>query len=105
MEIEGPTTIADWRMALDQIQHSQPLFSACIEPNAGGRPYFRHMDAVSIPMRILDGSLVQSWESEMATEVVTPFDANRAPLLRTVLLYLPQRSIFIIAAHHPDRLN
>lgn len=100
LEIEGPTTVEAWRKALDQIQTSQPFFSVCIEPNLGGRPYFRRVEGAPIPMRVLDGTSAQSWETEMAEEVFTPFSGDHAPLLRTVLIHQPQRSIFIIAAHH-----
>jgi hypothetical protein len=98
MELEGPTTVEHWRKALDQVQKSQPFFSVCIEPNPGGRPYFRHVDCGSIPMHVL--SSTESWEAEMAREVFTPFYAEHAPLLRAVLIYQAQRSIFILAAHH-----
>jgi hypothetical protein len=99
LELEGPTTVEGWRKALDQVQASQPLFSACIEPNFGGRPYFRHVEGAPIPMRVLDGMSAQSWETEMAKEIFIPFSGDHAPLLRTVLIHQPQRSTFISAAH------
>ena len=40
MEVEGSTTAADWRPALDALQQSQPLSSVRIEPNTGGVPFF-----------------------------------------------------------------
>src|SRR5260370_33922277 len=36
----------------------------------------------------------------MAKEVLEPFSGDKAPLVRTVLIHDPDRSIFIIAAHH-----
>lgn len=46
MEVEGSTTVADWRAALDALQQSRPFFSAGIEPNppAGCRSSSRHSD-------------------------------------------------------------
>jgi hypothetical protein len=99
-EIEGPTTVEAWRKAIDQVQQSQPFFSVCIEANPGGKPYFRHVAGASIPMRDLNGTVEYRWETEMAKEVFQPFAAEDAPLVRTVLIHEPERSVFIIAAHH-----
>lgn len=99
-EIVGPTTIDAWRKAIDQIQQSQPFFSACIEPNPGGKPYFRHVEGVSIPMRVLNGISEHRWETEIAKEVFEPFSGDVAPLVRAVIIHEPARSIVIIAAHH-----
>lgn len=99
-EIEGPTTVDAWRKAIDQIQQSQPFFSVCIEPNPGSRPYFRHVEGASIPMRVLKGISEHPWEKEIAKEVFEPFSGEVAPLVRTVLIHEPARSILIIAAHH-----
>jgi Condensation domain len=99
-EIEGTTTVDDWRNAIDQVQQSQPFFSVCIESNPDGRPYFRHVAGASIPIRVLNGISEYRWETEMAKEVFGNFESDVAPLVRTVLIHEPERSIFIIAAHH-----
>lgn len=99
-EIEGPTTVDAWRKAIDQVQQSQPFFSVCIESNPGGRPYFRHVEGTPIPMRVLTGIAEHRWETEIAKEVFEPFSGDIAPLVRTVLIHEPARSIFIIAAQH-----
>lgn len=99
-EIVGPTTVDGWRNAIDQIQQSQPFFSVCIEPNPGGKPYFRDVEGAFIPMRVLNGISEHRWETEIAKEVFEPFTGDVAPLVRTVLIHEPARSIVIIAAHH-----
>jgi hypothetical protein len=99
-EIEGGTTVDAWRKALDQVQRSQPLFSVCIDPNRGGRPYFRDVAGTSIPMRVLRGISANRWETEFAKEVCEPISGDIAPLVRTVLIHEPDRCIVIIAAHH-----
>src|SRR3981081_3994304 len=62
-------------------------------------PYFRHVAGASIPMRVLNAGSEHRWETEMAKEVFEPFSGDEAPLVRTVLIHDPDRSIFIIAAH------
>jgi hypothetical protein len=99
-EIEGHTTVDAWRKAIDQVQQSQPFFTVCIEPNPGGKPYFRQVAGASIPMRVLNGLSEHRWETEVAKQVFEPFSGDEVPLVRTVLIHDPDRSILIIAAHH-----
>ena len=100
MEVTGTTTVKQWRAALDALQLSQPLFSVLIDVDDDNRPYFRRVHGSPIPMRVLDGKVAASWEDEMGKEVSTMISADHAPLLRTVLIYEAERSIFIITAHH-----
>ena len=99
MEVDGPTVVADWRSALDAIQRSHPFFSVCIEPNNGGVPFFRHVDA-PIPLRVVGGMSGPSWQEEMAREIFTAFAGDVAPLLRATLIHEAGRAVFILAAHH-----
>jgi hypothetical protein len=66
MEVDGSTTVADWRSALDAIQRSNPFFSVNIEPNNGSVPFFRYGDGAPIPLRVVDGMSGSSWQEEMA---------------------------------------
>jgi len=100
IEVMGTTTVDQWRAALNALQVSQPLFSVRIDVDDRKRPFFRHVDGSSIPMRVLDGRLTASWEAEMGKEVSTMVSADRAPLLRATLIHEAERSIFIITAHH-----
>ena len=100
MEVTGTTTVKQWRAALDALQLSQPIFSVLIDVDDDNRPYFRRVNGSPIPMRVLDGKFVASWEDEMGKEVSTMISADHAPLLRTVLIHEAERSIFIITAHH-----
>jgi len=89
-----------WRDALNALQQSQPFFSVQIDVDSNNRPYFRRVDGAPIPMRVLDGKLSTSWQAELGKEVSTMIGANRAPLLRAVLIHEAERSIFIMTAHH-----
>jgi hypothetical protein len=104
MEVDGPTIVAEWQSALDAIQRSHPFFSVCIEPNGGGVPFFRHVDGAPIPLRVVDGMSGPSWQEEMAREIFTPFAGDVAPLLRATLIHEANRAVFILAAHHGQRV-
>ena len=100
IEVTGATTVEQWRSALDALQQSQPFFSVQIDVDSNNRPYFRRVDGAPIPMRVPDAKLSTSWEAELGKEVSTMVAANRAPLLRAVLIHEAERSIFIMTAHH-----
>jgi len=52
-QIEGPTTVGDWRVALDHVQSRHPFFSVCIEKDGNANPQFRQVRNKPIPIRVL----------------------------------------------------
>jgi hypothetical protein len=100
-EIEGPTTLAAWRSALDAVQLRHPFFSVCIEEDGNANLSFRRVAGTRIPLRVVSTKNATSrWEREIERELATRFDARRAPLIRAVLLHQPDKSILIFSAHH-----
>jgi len=99
-QIAGSTTPEHWREALDRLQARHPLLSVRIEGSPGSVPCFRQVDAAPIPLRIVDGDPKTHWEREVSEEIATPFDPNRAPLIRAVLIQGSQDTAFILVAHH-----
>jgi hypothetical protein len=98
--IEGRTTLQGWRAALDAVQDRHPLFSVAIETSDSNTPHFRTVTDARIPLRIVRAARLSNWSSEMAWELATPFHAERAPLVRSVLLHGEDESVFILSAHH-----
>ena len=90
----------DWREALDRVQERHPILSVRIEGSPASVPRFRREDAAPIPLRIVEGDPKTRWESEVGEELATPFDPNRAPLVRAVLIEGSRDTAFILAAHH-----
>src|SRR5215813_9562151 len=84
--VEGQTTIPGWRSALDAVQERHPLLSVAIETNESNAPHFRNVTDARIPLRIARAG-TSSWSSEMARELATPFRAEQAPLVRSVLIH------------------
>ena len=100
-QIEGPTTVEDWRVALDHVQRRHPFFSVCIEKDRDSNPQFRQVPDKPIPLRVVSvGESQPDWLTELQREVVTPFDPELAPLVRAVLMHEPHRATLILTAHH-----
>jgi hypothetical protein len=99
-QIEEPTSIPAWRIALDKLQERHPLLSVAIEMDAGHAPYFRTVKNAPIPLRVIPGPTASGWETEVARELATPFALGQAPLARAVLVHGPFESVFILTTHH-----
>ena len=99
-QIAGKASRDDWREALDRVQDRHPILSVCIEGSPASVPRFRQEDAAPIPLRIVEGDPKTHWEGEVGEELATPFDPNRAPLIRAVLIQGGRDTAFILVAHH-----
>jgi hypothetical protein len=99
-QIAGRVSPDHRREALDRVQARHTLLSVCIEGSPGSIPWFRQGDAAPIPLRIADGDPKTHWEREVGEELATPFDPNRAPLIRAVLIQGGRGTAFILVAHH-----
>jgi hypothetical protein len=100
-QVDGHTSVDQWRGALDAVQRRHPLLSAGIEVGDDGNPYFYRVAVAPIPLRVLRGGMLgYELEAELAFELGLPFDPRRAPLMRAVLLYEPERATCILSTHH-----
>jgi NRPS condensation-like uncharacterized protein len=100
-EVDGATTVSDWRRALDLVQQRHPLLSVRIEKNGENRPCFRQDLAAQIPLRVVPGTNVaERWEFQTELELSVPFDPSKAPLVRAVLLHEEQRAVCLVVIHH-----
>ena len=99
-QIEGPTKVQAWRRALDKLQGRHPLLSVAIEQSDTGVPHFRTVRNAPIPLRITPGPEASIWQAAVASELARPFDFRQSPLMRAVLMYGEQESVFILTTHH-----
>lgn len=97
-EIAGPTTVGQWRLALDQVQRSHPNLSGKITRADDGDLWFHHVAGVLIPLRVVEGNPA-AWEAELTREMKTRMDLGRAPLARATLIHRADRSTLILAMH------
>ena len=100
-EVSGPTTVGDWRRAVDLVQQRHPLFSTRIERNDKNRPCFYQEFTASIPLRVVQEiNATRRWEQEIELELSIPFDPADAPLVRVVLLHEEERAVCLVVIHH-----
>jgi hypothetical protein len=99
-EVNGATTIGQWKDAMDAIQIRYPLLSASILKVPGKRPFFGRVPGASMPLRIapLTDSLVL--EEEMEKVLQKSFGDESGPLTRATLFHSRDRSVIFFATHH-----
>jgi len=99
-EVNGATTLEQWKDALDAIQIRYPLLSASIRKTPGKRPFFEKVRGASMPLRIepLTDSLML--EEEMEKALQKSFGDGSGPLTRATLFHSPGRSVVMFATHH-----
>lgn len=97
-EVEGETTVQEWRAALDKVQIRHPMLSVCIDSIQQRVPHFHSVHDCPIPLRI--SAPGTAWEREAEREIRELFDPTQAPLVRVVLIHEAGRSVVLVTAHH-----
>jgi hypothetical protein len=88
------------RQALARVQAKHPLLRCVIEETGSG-PRFVLLDRPApIPLRIVERSSEDDWQTEARREWVTAFDASREPLVRLVWLRAGQVNELLLVGHH-----
>jgi hypothetical protein len=98
-ELEGPTTIDGWRVALNAVQALHPILSTRIRKRPGSRPYFAASPGIDLPLQVLSFDSTKSLLELCSRELETAF-AEDDLLLRTIVLYGKHRSTLLLAADH-----
>jgi hypothetical protein len=82
-QVKGATKVESWRDALDAVQRRHPVLCTSIDRNEQGEPAPYRVNAAPIPLRVVDGNIHGSWESELNRERAVPFTPEQAPLVRS----------------------
>jgi hypothetical protein len=98
-EIAGPTSVDDWRRALDDVQRRHPLLQVNIEVDASGHPFFGHDHDARIPLDVV-AMPDRGLEALIENELARPFAASDRLLTRAVLVHRPNRSCLVLSTHH-----
>ena len=99
IEVDGNVSPDAWHAALHAVQARHPLLSSAIRIGGDGTPEFHRALDAPIPIRVVDASTA-SWTTEAEDELVRPFDTERPPLVRTVLIRDDARTVIMIVAVH-----
>jgi hypothetical protein len=100
VQIKGELNEARLRAALARVQAKHPLLRSVIE-DADGGPRFVLLDRPApIPLRIVERTGADHWQTEARREWVAPFDARSKPLVRVVWLRAGDVNELLLVGHH-----
>jgi NRPS condensation-like uncharacterized protein len=97
--IIGKLNLQELQQALVKIQQRHPLLNVQIALDKYEIPWFITNQA-EIPLRLINRNSPQQWQEEVERELANPFDWNKAPLIRVVLLQGDDASDLIITCDH-----
>jgi len=99
-ELDGNLPEDSWRQALDIVQHRHPNLSVQISGNEYHALHFNHVEDCRIPLRVVKAHTGESWNGVLEEELCNPLDTTIAPLVRTVLIQQPGKSVFMFISNH-----
>lgn len=99
-QILGAISHDSLRKALDSIQKIHPLTGARVEFNATKDAFFSRSNIPPIPLRIVPRVSDMTWFESIQEEHLTPFNAEKGPLLRFILNYSPDLSELTVFSQH-----
>lgn len=97
--IDGRMPIDTWQDCLDELGWATPRIWSGICGAHGEEPRFVPVTRLSIPLRHAGGTATDLADV-IEYELTTPFDAERPPLLRAVVMEDARRTILVLCAHH-----
>jgi len=99
-ELLGNASEDVWRAAIDTVQLRHPNLSVRISGNEYHSTAFESVGDCRIPLRIIHTGLGKDWTAIVEGELNEAIDLSVAPLVRTVLVQQPGKTIFIFVANH-----
>lgn len=99
-ELIGNSPEDAWRAAIDIVQCRHPNLSVRISGNEYHSTAFKDVIDCKIPLRIIHTGFGGDWTAIVEKELNDAIDLSVAPLVRTVLVQQPGKTIFIFVANH-----
>jgi NRPS condensation-like uncharacterized protein len=100
--IKGHFTETALHYALSRLQEKHPWLNAFVQNDKKGHPYFvvDEQKPIKIPVRIVERTSDEDWQTESVKEWATVFDTNTGPLMRLVLIKGQPVSDILLVFHH-----
>lgn len=99
-DISGMQPLENWQKALHLVQQRHPNLSVKIGMDDQSRPTLETVGNLNIPIRMIEVEEGYRWEAEVEKELSVRFNTAKGPLLRVVLVQMPQRTVLILVANH-----
>jgi len=99
-EVEGSTTVNDWRDSLASLQVKYPALAARLRKHPGERPYLESFPEVVIDFEVFSYEVHPDLDSILSDRIFPSFEFGDGGLARIALYHGPARSIVVMAAHH-----
>ncbi|MBN1580886.1 MAG: hypothetical protein JXA89_09305, partial [Anaerolineae bacterium] len=100
VRIKGEVTVSALRAAVKQVQRRHRLLSARVALDCDGTAWFTSDGAEEIVVDAVSRRSGEHWIEETLKAYRIPYEFDRRPPLRFILLHGPERSDLVIMCHH-----
>jgi hypothetical protein len=100
LKLVGGLEAARLQQALARVQAKHPLLRCVVEDAVGGPRFVLQDRPAPIPLRIVERSGEDHWQTEVRREWVAPFNPSREPLVRVVWLRAGEVNELLLVGHH-----
>lgn len=98
-EVRGRTDVGRWRRAVTEVVAQSPLAQSRFRCDPGGEPILSMGATQPVHLEVFRGDS-GAWRRVVGLELGKPIDAARGPLVRSTLIFEPDRATLILTAHH-----
>lgn len=99
IEVEGATSIEQWRTAVSKVADRTPLLSSRIVRNTAGQLVFQGPSDIALPFHVSPED-PRNWIRAMASEVFARIPMESGPLFRATLLCDSTRATLLLSLSH-----
>lgn len=102
VRVRGNFSETDIQLALKGLQKTHALLNAVVQNDKNGEPWFvvDNNHPVNIPIRIVERTDYDDWQTESVKEWSVPFNSYQEPMMRLVWIKGEPVSEFLLVTHH-----
>lgn len=98
--ITGPLDPVRFQQTLNAVSRRHPLLRAKVVFDDRHEAWFSSEAVPPVPVKLIRRDSDRQWLDELTSEVRIPFDIDRGPLIKCVLLHSPDISDLVIVCNH-----
>ena len=99
-KIEGKIPVDSLKNALDKVSIKHPLLRSRIELEEDGTAWFIPRDGRELPVEVVNKQSDIHWIEKTIDEYKKPFQLEKGPMIRFILLDSPDSSDLLVVCHH-----
>ena len=98
--IQGNISLEALKQAIHRVQRRHMMLQVRVVTDKNGDPWFTADEFAAIPVRQMTRASADHWQQVCLNEYQVPFEMDKRPLIRFILLYSPDVSDLLVFCQH-----